>query len=254
MALDSRANDVQNSAIIRRIHLSPRNNSIQSLRERIEAVLFRLNKATEKSGRASGAVRVVAVTKTVPPERIQEALDSGLKEIGENRVQEAVAKRPQLKGPFSFHLIGQLQRNKARKAVELFDLIQSIDSDRLAETVDRIAGEAGKKQRCLIEVKIANEVAKTGVPLEDAPDFIASFRRWSNLSLEGLMTIGPLEARPDDLKRLYGDVSALFQRHRDRFGKEPILSMGMSDDFETAVEAGSTMVRLGRVLFGERVK
>lgn len=178
-----------------------------------------------------------------------------MRDFGENRVQEAMEKRaslaPRLEGTTQ-HLLGQLQTNKARKAVELFDVIQSVDRPRLAETLDRIAGEMGKTQRCLIEVKISSEPSKSGVPMADAGVFIDNFRGYKNLRLEGLMTIGALNVGVDETRRLFRGLNAFFMSRLDAFGSAPVLSMGMSDDFEIAVEEGSNMVRIGRALFGER--
>lgn len=188
-------------------------------------------------------------------ERIRGAIALGIKNFGENRVQEAAEKRPGLMdvcAGTTQHLIGQLQTNKARRAIELFDVIQSVDRPKLAESLDRIAGEVGKKQRCLIEVKISNEPTKSGMELSAASDFIRGFSSYKNLKCEGLMTIGALDAIPEETRRSFREMNKFFQEHKENFGPFPILSMGMSDDFEMAIEEGSTMVRLGRILFGER--
>lgn len=179
-----------------------------------------------------------------------------MKDFGENRVQEAFAKRPSLERDFAGtrqHLIGRLQTNKARRAVGLFEVIQSVDRPKLAETLDRVAGEAGKKQRCLAEVKISTEPSKSGVPLVEAESFVEAFSRYSNLQLEGLMTIGDLNAPAEETRRSFREVARFFSDHLGSFGPSPLLSMGMSDDYEIAIEEGSTMVRIGRALFGERV-
>ncbi len=216
------------------------------------SVVSRLHRATEKSGRPLEAVRLVAVTKVQPVEMIQQALDAGLTELAQNRVQEAEVKGPLLKGRYTHHLIGQLQRNKARKAVHLFDLIQTVDSLRLAEALNRVAGEEKKVQPCLVEVKISDEATKSGISWDDATAFIEGFNAYTNLKLEGLMAVGPLKVAEPERRVLYRKFADFFNLHRSRFGDKPVLSLGMSDDFEMAIEEGSTMVRLGRVLFGER--
>lgn len=200
-------------------------------------------------------MRLLAVTKTVPAERIKEAILLGCKDFGENRVQEAESKRAALMTELSGttqHLIGQLQSNKARRAIELFDVIQSVDRPKLAVALDRIAAETGKKQRCLVEVKVSTESTKSGVPLAEAAGFIEGFSAYKNLRLEGLMTIGRLDARPEETRVSFRELAVFFRKYISLFGPSPILSMGMSDDFEIAIEEGSTMVRLGRALFGER--
>jgi pyridoxal phosphate enzyme (YggS family) len=228
-------------------------NPIESLTERITSARLRVSKAAERSGRSGDSVRVVAVTKTLPVEIIQAAIDLGLTEIGENRVQEALVKKPDLRNISKFHLIGQLQKNKARKAVELFDLIQSVDGPKLASALDRIAAELGKKQRCLLEVKISKEETKSGLPWAEAESFLQGFKEaYPNLDLNGLMAVGPFVETEKNLHQLYGQFSKFFQTHKTKFGDDPILSLGMSDDFEIAIEEGSTMVRLGRTFFGER--
>lgn len=204
-------------------------------------------------------IRLVGVTKTVSTDRIKDAISLGLKDLGENKVQEALAKLPVLadtikKESVRLHFIGHLQSNKARKAIENFDVIQSVDRPSLAEALDRISSEMGKKTACLVEVKISDEQTKSGVPLAQTADFIASFSAYKNLSLEGLMTIGALDVSADQTRQGFRTMNDLFQRHRGAFSVDkPILSMGMSDDFEMAIEEGSTMVRVGRSLFGERV-
>lgn len=217
----------------------------------------KIRRAAEKSNRPGNSVCLMAVTKTVAVEKIREVLAMGISTIGENRVQEAADKNEFLRADLisskaQFHLIGSLQTNKTRKAVELFDVIQSVDRPKLANTLDRLAGELGKKQRCLIEVKISSEETKGGMALHQAADFVDDFSRYKNLSLEGLMTIGKLNAPPEETRRSFRGLLNFFKKHRSKFGETPILSMGMSDDFEIAIEEGSTLVRIGRALFGER--
>lgn len=215
--------------------------------------MARIKNAASQAGRDEKSVQLLAVTKTVAAERINEALRLGVSAIGENRVQEAVAKRPLLTAaPFEFHLIGPLQTNKAKKAVEIFDVIQSVDRMKVVQMLDRLAFDQGKKQRCLVEVKISREETKSGVPLADAPYFLDEFVKHQNLELNGLMTIGELGVSEDETRHGFRALRALFDEQRDRFTERPILSMGMTDDFEMAIEEGSTMVRIGRGLFGER--
>ncbi|MCG3205274.1 MAG: Pyridoxal phosphate homeostasis protein [Elusimicrobia bacterium] len=191
----------------------------------------------------------------MPVERIREAVRLGIKDFGENRVQEALLKRPELEKDFlgtTQYLIGQLQTNKVRKALELFDVIESVDRIKLVEALDRVASETGKKQRCLIEIKISSEDTKSGVPLAEAEEFVEKVRSYKNLKLEGLMTIGALKATTEETRQSFRRLNQFFKTHSSRFGEKPILSMGMSDDYEIAIEEGATQIRLGRALFGER--
>lgn len=200
-------------------------------------------------------VALVAVTKTHPAQVVGEAVRAGLTQIGENRVQEAEGKFAALPGlVFTRHLIGHLQTNKANKAVEIFDWVQSVDSLELAGKLDRKASLLGKRLRVLIEVKTSDEAAKTGIAPELAGELAARVAGMQALELRGLMTVAPFTGVEADvrgafsrLKRLFDDlVSAKLAPGFDT------LSMGMSDDYLWAVEEGATMVRLGRTLFGER--
>ncbi len=225
---------------------------VDSLFERYRMISERMRRAAERAGRVPESVFLLGVTKTVDANRINQAIASGITNLGENRIQEALAKRSELKGTATHHLIGALQTNKARKAVELFDVIQSVDRERLAQTLDRVAAEMNKVQRCLVEVKISSEPSKSGVPLAEAEVLIDSVARCENLKLEGIMTIGELGLSADETRRAFASVARFFESQKKKFGASPILSMGMSADFETALEEGSTMVRIGTALFGAR--
>lgn len=230
-----------------------------SLRDRYLALKHRIKKAAELSGRDESSVTFMAVTKTVPVDKIIESAELGINAFGENRVQEAMLKRADLTAQIanlsitpSFHLIGQLQTNKARKAIELFDVIQTVDRPALAETLNRIAAEKSVRVSCLAEVKVSTEATKGGVPYDGAPDFLKSFKQYAHLNIKGLMTVAPLDVTPDDTRASFKKMFHLFSAHQDLFGETPVLSMGMSDDFEMAIQEGSNLVRIGRALFGER--
>ncbi len=206
---------------------------------------------------------MVAVTKTVSAPVIAEAVSFGITNLGENKVQEAMGKRAELDGLISssdsggsravqHHLLGPLQTNKARKAVELFNLIQTVDRPKVASFLDRVAGELGKRQRCLIEVKISPEPTKSGISMSEAPAFIQGFRQYAHLELEGLMTIAPYDLPREETRAVFKNFKTFFNSQASHLGPHPILSMGMTDDFEVAIEEGATMVRIGRGLFGER--
>jgi len=214
-----------------------------SIRDDLQSVERRIAQACARAGRRRDEVTLVAVSKTKPAEMIDEAIAAGVTEVGENRVQEARDKKPLVRGRARWHLIGHLQSNKAKDAVRLFDVIQTIDGTDLAEKVARAAASAGKVQEVLIEVNIGNEPQKSGAAPADAGALADSVRKLDALRLRGLMAIPPAEGA----RRSFGELRAL----RDRLGLED-LSMGTTDDFETAIEEGATIIRVGRAIFGER--
>jgi pyridoxal phosphate enzyme (YggS family) len=220
--------------------------------ERLASVRLRIAAAAEHAGRDPASVRLIAVTKTVPPERIAEAVAAGITEIGENRVQEAHLKHASVPPGLHWHLVGHLQSNKAALAAQLFDTVHSLDSERLAVALGGHRDPGRGPIQGLVEVDFTGIAARSGVPSEDAIPLLRAVARQPGLSVVGLMTIAPFGdpvAACDCFRRL--------RELRDRLQVElrlelPELSMGMSDDFESAVAEGATMVRLGRVLFGER--
>ena len=210
-----------------------------SATENLAAVKERIRRA----GGDPDAITIVAVTKGFGPETCREALAAGLTVLGENRVQEALEKMRQVPAA-QWHLIGHLQTNKVKAAAHRFDLVQSVDSRRLAEAIARI----DRAQAVLVEVNVAREPQKTGVAPEEALDMVAAVAEL--LDLRGLMAMGPAEGDPSPAFR---EMRDLRERAQQRIGRSlPILSMGMSSDFEAAVAAGSTMLRLGTALFGRR--
>jgi pyridoxal phosphate enzyme (YggS family) len=217
-------------------------------------VLDTIADACARAGRDPEAVTLVAVSKTVPAERLTAAVEAGLTVLAENRVQEGEAKAPLVDGA-TWHLVGPLQSNKARRALETFTVIQSVDSTDLARRLDRLAAEVrpAAPVPILLQVNVDDDAAKAGfepVVLGNALDEILDLAR---LDVRGLMTIGRLSARPEDARATFRALRELSERLRDgrpRLGPE--LSMGMSADFDVAVEEGATIVRVGRLLFGER--
>lgn len=219
-----------------------------------ESVLQRVADACSVAGRDPSDVTLVAVSKTVPPERLRAAIVAGLTTLGENRVQEAADKVPVLPG-VTWHLVGPLQSNKARKAVELFDVIQSVDSVDLGLRLDRIAGEVrpGTRLPVLLQVNVDDDPAKAGFEVGELAAAIDALAACDGLELRGLMTIGRLVADPEAARptfRHLREVAAKLHAAGHPIG--PDLSMGMSDDYPIAVEEGATIVRVGRALFGER--
>lgn len=216
------------------------------IRANLHAVERRIVGACDRVNRRHEEVVLVAVTKTFPAEAVQYAIDAGVKNVGENRVQEARDKKPAVAGDARWHLIGHLQSNKAKDAVRLFDVIQTVDSAELAKRIGNAATAAGKRQDVLIEVNIGREPQKDGADPADVPALCNSIRGIDSLSLLGLMTIPP-HAEPEAMRPYFQEMRGL----RDHAGVEH-LSMGMTDDFEIAIEEGATIIRVGRAIFGSR--
>jgi pyridoxal phosphate enzyme (YggS family) len=219
-----------------------------------DAVLARIADAAERAGRDRAAVTLVAVSKTVPADRLRAAVRADLTVLGENRVQEAESKAPEVPGA-TWHLVGPLQSNKARRAIDLFDVIQSVHDLDLAQRLERLAAaEPGRAPvRVLLQVNVDRDPAKAGFDPDALERSIPALDACAALDVRGLMTIGRLVDDAEDARPTFGALRELSTRLRDRWprlGAE--LSMGMSDDFEVAVEEGATIVRVGRALFGER--
>jgi PLP dependent protein len=225
----------------------------EQLASRLERVRGRVRHAAERAGRDPATVRVVAVTKGHAAAAIGAALDAGLADIAESRVQEADAKRVELGDrAATWHMIGHLQRNKARAAAAIFDVVHSIDSAQLATALDRHREGATPRLRVLVEVDLTAIQGRSGVPAGAASAILSSLQGLAALETVGLMTIAP-PGSPDAARDCFARLRGLRDRLRDEQGYPlPELSMGMSDDFEIAIAEGSTMVRLGRVLFGNR--
>jgi pyridoxal phosphate enzyme (YggS family) len=207
----------------------------------------RIFKACERSHRSPDEIKLVVVTKEVGVSAIRAAFDCGVRDFGENRVQEAedkIAQLSDLKHDVTWHMIGHLQSNKARTAVELFDIIHSIDSVKLAEILSR---RVERSFPILLQVNVPGEATKSGFAVDEVVVAAEEIRRLPNLKVMGLMTIAPLVVDPEEVRPVFRKLRDL----RDSLGLEH-LSMGMTDDFEVAVEEGATMLRLGRVIFGER--
>jgi len=217
-------------------------------------VLGQIADACARAGRDPAGVLLVAVSKTVPPERLRAAVEAGLDTLGENRVQEAAAKVGEVPGA-RWHLVGPLQSNKARRAVELFDMIETVDGLDLARRLDRVAGELrpGRPLPVLLQVNVDVDPAKAGFAPDELGEALPPLVALPNLDVRGLMTIGRLAADPEDARATFRALRALAARMRTgQPGLGPELSMGMSDDYPVAVEEGATIVRVGRALFGDR--
>jgi pyridoxal phosphate enzyme (YggS family) len=227
-----------------------------SVAENIARVRERIAAACARVGRDPVGVRLVAVTKTHPSATVAEAVAAGVDAVGENRVQEAAAKRPLVAGGTPWHLIGPLQRNKARVALGLFDLIETIDRPELAERLETLLAEEGTERvlPVFLEVNIGGEDSKSGVPPAAAPTLAELLRaRCPHLGLQGLMTVPPYDPVPERSRPAFAALRRLGSELAARLGVPDLeLSMGMSEDFEVAVEEGATWIRVGRAVFGPR--
>ena len=226
------------------------------IKERLEQIKERIRKAAEKSGRNPKDIRLVAVSKTMSADKVRAAIEAGADILGENYIQEAGEKIGQLSGyPASWHFIGHLQRNKAKYAVRLFDLIHSVDSLKLARELDKQAAKIGKVQDILVQINIGEEASKSGAHSEEAESLIRDIGLLENLSVKGLMSIPPFYNEPEKVRPCFSRLREL----RDATERAALpnismheLSMGMTGDFETAIGEGATLVRIGTAIFGER--
>ncbi|MCS7081089.1 MAG: YggS family pyridoxal phosphate-dependent enzyme [Chloracidobacterium sp.] len=225
-----------------------------SIADNVAAVRERIAAASARAGRAPEQITLIAVSKTQPVTAIQAAADCGILDIGENRVQEALTKIPYSPPTLRWHLIGHLQSNKAKPAVEHFHLIHTVDSIPLAQRLDRLARERGRIQPVLLQVKLGDEPTKSGLAPADLPMVYATVRELPNLRIRGLMTIPPFRPNPEDVRPYFRQLRALRDELRDRFPDDALseLSMGMSHDFEVAIEEGATLIRVGTAIFGAR--
>lgn len=227
-----------------------------SLQSRIERVKERIADATARSGRDASAVTLIAVTKTNPAEAVVEAMDCGIVHVGENRVQEAVEKAARVRELTGrtpvWHLIGTLQRNKVRTALDLFSMIHSVDSIRLAEAL--AARAEGRRVPILLEVYLGEDDARPGLRAEQLDDAVSSITALDGLDVRGLMTVAPLGLDDDGTRAVFRRLRELRDRLRDTYpaAQLPELSMGMTNDYALAIEEGATLVRVGRAIFGER--
>lgn len=221
--------------------------------ENLESVKQRINTACERSGRRPDSVILVAVCKGHPPEAVREAFECGIRVFGENKVQEAKAKIPLCPSGISWHLIGHLQTNKARDAVRFFDMIHSVDSLKLAEELDKRAAQVQRKIPILIEVNVSGETTKFGYPPSLLIGEVKRLSEFQNLDLQGLMTMAPFVEDPELTRPVFRRLRELKNECEQILNRPlPHLSMGMTNDFEVAIEEGATMVRIGTAIFGER--
>jgi PLP dependent protein len=220
------------------------------LSDRLREVRDRIDAAATRGGHGQ-AVKIIAVTKTHGPDAVQAAWDSGLRDVGENRVQEALPKMEAVTVPVRWHLIGHLQRNKV-KSLPKFDLLHALDSSRLADAVHDLGAALGRPLPCLMQVSVVGEASKGGFERHEWSAEAARLRGLTGLRVQGVMTMAPLDADESTLRGVFSGARAARETLREAGHDATELSMGMSNDYEIAVEEGATCVRLGTVLFGAR--
>ena len=219
----------------------------------VAGVLERIARAAERSGRSAADVTLVAVAKLVEADRVREAIAAGVTDVGENYVQEAAAKKPLVGAGARWHMIGHLQRNKAKQAVAIFDMMETVDSYRLAEAIGRQAEAAGRVMPILLQVNTSGEPSKSGIAPEEAEALAGAVSRIGGVRVEGLMTIGRWDPDPEKARPEFRLLAELARRIEERTGVGMRwLSMGMSHDFEVAIEEGASLVRVGTGIFGPR--
>ncbi len=223
-----------------------------TIAQRLASVRDRMTAAALRAGRDPASVRLVAVSKMMPVEMIREAVEAGAGTLGENRVQEAATKIAALGGVGTWHLVGHLQTNKAKLAVRLFEMIHSLDSERLASELDRQGEQAGKVVRCLVELNLGGEASKSGTTEDGLRPLLQLAATLPHLQIEGLMAIPPFLPDPEEVRPWFRRLRALRDRLQGEGFRLTELSMGMTHDFEVAIEEGATLVRIGTAIFGAR--
>ena len=221
--------------------------------DNIKRARANVERACARVGRAAEDVTIIAVTKTHGADVVNAVIDAGIRDIGENRIQEFLTKEPGVEHSCRWHLIGTLQSNKATKAIGKFEIFHAVDRMKIAETLSRLGTESDLTTRVLLEVNTSGEASKHGFAPEETPEAAARIGELPGLKLDGLMTLGPLTENQTAIRRSFQSLFRLREKIETSLGR-PLdhLSMGMSNDFEIAVEEGATLIRLGRVLLGER--
>jgi pyridoxal phosphate enzyme (YggS family) len=225
------------------------------IRENYEKIMSRVHEAAARSGRDPGEIKVIAVSKTVTADRVKAAFDAGLTDFGENRVQELCDKTDILDIKCNWHLIGHLQTNKVKYIADRVSMIHSLDSLELADEIRKRAQKAGRRMDVLVQVNVAGEESKFGIKPEETLEFVKAVGKMENIRVKGLMTIAPMAENPENIRWVFANLRKLLidirKENIDNIDMD-YLSMGMSNDFEVAIEEGSNMVRIGTALFGKR--
>lgn len=226
---------------------------METIKNNLEIINEKIKKAALKANRNPQEIKLVAVTKTATIEQIKEAISAGVKIIGENKVQEAKEKYQILSADIEWHLVGHLQTNKVKYAIEIFDLIHSVDSIKLAKEIDRRSLQFGMITNVLVEVNVSGEETKYGIKSEEVEPFLKEISEFSRIKVRGLMTITPIAEDKEEVRPYFRKLRELSKEIKSKNIKNvkmDYLSMGMTDDFEVAIEEGANMVRIGRGIFG----
>ncbi|MBU2440178.1 YggS family pyridoxal phosphate-dependent enzyme [bacterium] len=226
---------------------------VETIKNNLEIINEKIKKAALKANRNPQEIKLVAVTKTATIEQIKEAISAGVKIIGENKVQEAKEKYQILSADIEWHLVGHLQTNKVKYAIEIFDLIHSVDSIKLAKEIDRRSLQFGMITNVLVEVNVSGEETKYGIKSEEVEPFLKEISEFSRIKVRGLMTITPIAEDKEEVRPYFRKLRELSKEIKSKNIKNvkmDYLSMGMTDDFEVAIEEGANMVRIGRGIFG----
>ena len=226
---------------------------METIKNNLEIINEKIKKAALKVNRNPEEIKLVAVTKTATIEQIKEAINAGVKIIGENKVQEAKEKYQILTADTEWHLVGHLQTNKVKYAIEIFDCIQTVDSIKLAKEIDKRSLQFGKTTNVLVEVNVSGEESKYGIKPEEVEPFLKEISEFSRIRVRGLMTIAPIEEDKEVVRPYFRKLRELSKEIKSKNIKNvkmDYLSMGMTDDFEVAIEEGANMVRIGRGIFG----
>ncbi len=229
--------------------------TVDSIERNLSDIMEKISKSSQQSGRNSSEITLVAVTKTVDADRINEAVRAGVRVVGENRVQEARDKFTLVEKGVDWHLIGHLQTNKAKYVPEIFSMVHSVDSVELANELERRCEAAGKVMEALVEVNVSHEESKFGIEPDCAADFLRTVSSCQHIKFRGIMTVAPASEDPELVRPVFADTRRLFEDlKRLKISNVDLvhLSMGMSSDYEVAIEEGATMVRIGSALFGRR--
>jgi len=226
---------------------------VEKIKNNLEIINEKIKKAALKVNRNPQEIKLVAVTKTATIEQVKEAISAGVKIIGENKVQEAKEKYQILTADIEWHLVGHLQTNKVKYAIEIFDLIHSVDSIKLAKEIDRRSLQFGMITNVLVEVNVSGEETKYGIKPEEVEPFLKEISEFSRIKVRGLMTIAPIAEDKEEVRpyfRKLGELSKEIKSKNIKNVRMDYLSMGMTEDFEVAIEEGANMVRIGRGIFG----
>ncbi len=227
-----------------------------SIKENIDRILERIALACERSGRNTEDITLIAVSKTVDADRAREAVESGLLNLGENRVQELVDKYEKLSDTLvKWHMIGHLQKNKVKYIIDKAELIHSVESIELADEINKRAAKNNLKANVLVELNIGEEDSKFGISEENAYDFVKSLEQFENINVLGLMTVAPFAEDPEEIRWVFKKMKVIFDNLSNMNIKNSnmkYLSMGMTNDFEIAIEEGANIIRIGTAIFGKR--